>query len=280
MAPSSASSKPPTEIADLAALQVLDRLDRPVGQHDQAVERRRHQRADPDQRQALRRPADGAAAGRRRRYRPCRPPPAWAGRWDRPGRSARPRGPASREEALLAGDDQRPVVGVDEPVQHDGELVGRTGRARPSEAERERQQQARGRWAIRRSPCAIWSEASGCQGTSAPAQRGRRPATSASAMAGQHQEGREHQVDLHARVGVEHQVAEPGAGADPLADHGADRRHGRRDAQARGQGRQGRGHADLAAGWRQRGASMVRASSSQPGSVRRSPSKNAAVTGK
>ena len=39
--------------ADLAALQIGDRLDRAVGEHDQGVERGRDERADAGERQAL-----------------------------------------------------------------------------------------------------------------------------------------------------------------------------------------------------------------------------------
>ena len=88
----------------------------------------------------------------------------------------------------------------------------------------------------------------------------------------QHDQGREHQVDLHAGVGVQHEVAEPGAGADPLADHGPDRRHGGGDAQARGQRRQGRGHADLAQdapGGRRPWSGPARASRARCGAGRR-----------
>ena len=44
--------------------------------------------------------------------------------------------PGVAEKALLAGDHQRRVVGVDEPVQQDGELVFGAGRQRRDETRR------------------------------------------------------------------------------------------------------------------------------------------------
>jgi hypothetical protein len=79
---------------------------------------------------------------------------------------------------------------------------------------------------------------------------------------------------------VQHQVAEPGAGADPFADHGADRRDGAATRKPGAERRQRRRQADLEQERRPAAGAHLRARSSQPGSVRRSPSKNAAVTGK
>ena len=55
----------------------------------------------------------------------------------------------------------------------------------------------------------------GLPGDERAGSSGRRQSKSASAMTGQHQQGGEHQVDLHAGVGVQHQVAEAGAGRRP-----------------------------------------------------------------
>ncbi len=56
----------------------------------------------------------------------------------------------------------------------------------------------------------------------------------------QHEQGGEHHVGLDARVGVQHDMAEPGGGADPLADHRAEWRDRCGDAEPRAERRQRR----------------------------------------
>ena len=55
----------------------------------------------------------------------------------------------------------------------------------------------------------------------------------------------EHEVHLHPRIGVQHEIAEARRRSDPLAHHGADGRNRRGDPQAGGAGRQGRGNAQM-----------------------------------
>ena len=115
--------QPGDRIADLLALEVGERLHRPVLEHDQAVERRVDQRAEAHQRQAL---LDlqhqvglvgdgdiGLAGGDQPRRR------ARIGRRDQIDVET-----VAGEIAALLGDDQRRMVGIDEPVEQHRQLVG------------------------------------------------------------------------------------------------------------------------------------------------------------
>ena len=128
-------------IADAAALQVGQRRDRAILQHQKAVQRRRHQRSHPDQRQPfghlqvqLRLVRDrkvGAAGGDHLR-RVSR-----IGGGDDLDRQA-----LIGEIAVLLGDQDRAVVGVHEPVQHQGELVLRPHRGGKQQGSKDKRQQA------------------------------------------------------------------------------------------------------------------------------------------
>ena len=110
-------------IADPLALEVGERLHRPVLEHDQAVERRFDQRAEAQQRQPfldlqhqVRLVSDGdigLAGGHQPRRR------AGIGRGDEIDIEA-----VAGEVAALLGDDQRRVIRVDEPVKQHRQLVG------------------------------------------------------------------------------------------------------------------------------------------------------------
>ena len=131
------------------------------------------------------------------------------------------------------------MVGVDEPVEQQRQLVGGARRRRQDQPEaaaaaiaRRMASPPRFRWRRREQGL----RRPGHQADQQPVDR----QVEGERHRHQHDQRREHQLDLQARVGVQHQVAEPGGRADPLADHGADRCHRGRDAQARAERRQRR----------------------------------------
>ena len=131
--------------ADLAAPEVGDLLDRTVGEHDQGVQRGRHERTDAGERQALvdldvqlRLIGDrdvGLAGG------------------DQFRRVVRIRRgddldvqTGIGEIAELVGNDDRRVIRIDKPVEHECELLGGRSRGRQREAEQDGERcQAHGR---------------------------------------------------------------------------------------------------------------------------------------
>ena len=114
-------------VADRTALEVGDRLDGPVGEHQQRVQRGRYQRRNPHQRQPL-----GHLQVKLRLVGDCEVRLAGGDQLGRVigvgRRDELDLDPLIREVALLQRDEEGCVVGVDEPVEHQGELVGRDGR--------------------------------------------------------------------------------------------------------------------------------------------------------
>ena len=134
--------------ADLAAGEVGDRLDRAVGQHHQRVERGRDQRADARERQALvdldvelRLVADRdlGLAGRDQLGRIV-----GVGRGDDLDLE-----PGIGKIAQLLRDDDRRMVGIDEPVEQQRQLIGgarRSGQGEPEAQNSERQTHGGSSW--------------------------------------------------------------------------------------------------------------------------------------
>ena len=108
--------------ADLAALQVGQRFHRPVLQHQKAIQRCRDQRANPDQRHTF-----GHLKVQQRLIRNCQISLACRHHFGRIGGVCRGDDrhlqPGIGEIAVFLRDDDRPVIWVHEPVQHQGQLV-------------------------------------------------------------------------------------------------------------------------------------------------------------